>query len=138
MHDDLALLQQGGSVKRQRAAELGLARLKKAALATALLGLLIAAIFSTRQKTPQPLDPLTTGKNVGGYPPTTMRGTRNLEAWNHYKLGWLAALGMAGLQMVDFIAWNPHGILLSLTRVLLLFWPMAVMIAGVMIARKTC
>jgi|SRR2546421_5492047 len=65
-----------------------------------------------------------------------------LEAgWNHVaadSLGWLAALGMAGLQMVDFIAWNPHGILLSLTRVLLLFWPMAVMIAGVMIARKTC
>ena len=65
-----------------------------------------------------------------------------LEAgWNRLaadSLGWLGALGLAGLQMVDFIAWNPHGILLSLTRVLLLCWPMAVMVAGVMIARKTC
>ncbi|PYJ86032.1 MAG: hypothetical protein DME22_06820 [Verrucomicrobia bacterium] len=91
MHDDLALLQQGGSVKHRRTAERRWARFKKAALATSLLGLLVATIFSTKQKTPQPLDPLTTGKNEGGYPPTTMRGTRNLEAWNHYKVGWLAS-----------------------------------------------
>ena len=52
-------------------------------------------------------------------------------------LGWMGALGMAMLQMVDLIAWNPHGILLSLTRVLLLCWPMAVMIAGVVVSRKT-
>ena len=90
MREDLELLRQGRSVKRQRAAESRWARLKKAALATSLLGLLVAVIFSTRYKTPQPLDPLTTGKNVGGYPPTTMRGTRSLEAWNHYKLGWFA------------------------------------------------
>ena len=91
MHDDLALLQQGGSVKRQRAAEWRWLRLKKATIGASLLGLLVAVIVSTHQKT-QPLDPLTTGKNVGGYPPTTMRGTRNLEAWNHYKLGWFANL----------------------------------------------
>ena len=51
-------------------------------------------------------------------------------------LGWVGTLGMAMLRMVDFIAWNPHGILLSLTRVLLLCWPMAVMIAGVLMSRK--
>jgi len=51
-------------------------------------------------------------------------------------LGWMGALGMAMLQMVDLIAWNPNGILLSLTRVLLLCWPMAVMIAGVAVSRK--
>jgi hypothetical protein len=51
-------------------------------------------------------------------------------------LGWLGALGMAMLQMVDFLAWNPNGILLSVARVLLLFWPVAVMAAGVALARK--
>jgi hypothetical protein len=51
-------------------------------------------------------------------------------------LGWMGALGMAALQIVDFIAWNPNGILLSLTRVLLLCWPVAVMIAGVAISRR--
>jgi hypothetical protein len=50
-------------------------------------------------------------------------------------LGWIGAVGMAALQMVDFIAWNPNGILLSLTRVLLLCWPVAVMIAGVAVSR---
>ena len=52
-------------------------------------------------------------------------------------LGWLGALGMAMLQVVDFIAWNPNGILLSLTKVLLLCWPVAVMVAGVVVSRKT-
>jgi hypothetical protein len=51
-------------------------------------------------------------------------------------LGWMGALGMAMLQVVDFVVWNPNGILLSLTRVLLLCWPVAVMIAGVGISRK--
>jgi hypothetical protein len=51
-------------------------------------------------------------------------------------LGWMGALGMAALQIVDFIAWNPNGILLSLTRVLLLCWPVAVMIAGVAVSHK--
>ena len=51
-------------------------------------------------------------------------------------LGWMGALGMATLQMVDFLAFHPNGILLGLTRVLLLCWPMAVMIAGVVISRK--
>jgi hypothetical protein len=51
-------------------------------------------------------------------------------------LGWMGALGMAMLQVVDFIAWNPNGILLSLTRVLLLCWPVAVMIAGVAVSRR--
>ena len=52
-------------------------------------------------------------------------------------LGWLGALGMAMLQMVDFIAWNPNGILLSVTRVLLLCWPVALMMAGLVLSRKT-
>ena len=51
-------------------------------------------------------------------------------------LGWLGALGMAMFQVVDFIAWNPNGILLSLTKVLLLCWPVAVMIAGVVVSRR--
>ena len=51
-------------------------------------------------------------------------------------LGWMGALGMAMLQVVNFVAWNPNGILLSFTRVLLLCWPMAVMIAGVVISRR--
>src|SRR5947207_2231355 len=45
MQADLELLQQGRSVKRHRAAKLGRARLKKVALATSLLGLLVAVIF---------------------------------------------------------------------------------------------
>ena len=52
-------------------------------------------------------------------------------------LGWMGALGMAMLQMVNLIAWNPNGILLSLTKVLLLCWPVAVMIAGVVVSRRT-
>jgi hypothetical protein len=51
-------------------------------------------------------------------------------------LGWLGALGMAMFQVVDFIAWNPNGILLSLTKVLLLCWPVAVMVAGVLVLRR--
>src|SRR5258708_11452290 len=45
-------------------------------------------------------------------------------------LGWIGAVGMAGLQIGDFIAWDPHGIFLGLTRVLLLCWAVAVMIGG--------
>jgi hypothetical protein len=59
--------------------------------------------------------------------------------WSHgaaESLGWIGALGIAMLEMVDFIAWNPNGILLSLTRVLLLCWPVAVMVAGVAVSRK--
>src|SRR5207247_8269842 len=78
------------SVKRKRAVGLRWKRMKKAAVAASLLGLLFTALVSTRLGRPKLLDPLTTGKNVGGYPPTTMRGTRNLEAWNHYKLGYFA------------------------------------------------
>ena len=52
-------------------------------------------------------------------------------------LGWLGALGMAMIQIVDFIAWNPNGILLSAARLLLLFWPVAVMLAGVALSRKS-
>jgi len=52
-------------------------------------------------------------------------------------LGWLGALGLAMLQAVDFIAWNPNGILLSVSRVLLLCWPVAVMMAGVALSRQT-
>jgi len=60
-------------------------------------------------------------------------------AWSHGAagiVGWLGALGMAMLQMVDFVAWNPNGILLSIARVLLLCWPMAVMLAGVALSRR--
>jgi hypothetical protein len=61
------------------------------------------------------------------------------EAWSRpaaESLGWMGALGMAALQMLDFIAWNPHGILLSLTRVLLLCWPVVVMITGVVVSQR--
>ena len=51
-------------------------------------------------------------------------------------LGWLGTLGIAMLQAVDFIAWNPNGILLSVTRLLLLCWPLAVMMAGVLLSRR--
>jgi len=66
-----------------------------------------------------------------------------LEAGNAWSravaesLGWIGALGMAAVQMVDFIAWNPNGILLSLARVLLLCWPVAVMIGGVAVSRSS-
>jgi len=52
-------------------------------------------------------------------------------------LGWMGALGMATLQMVDFLAFHPHGVLLSLTKVLLLCWPVAVMTAGVVFSHKS-
>jgi hypothetical protein len=52
-------------------------------------------------------------------------------------VGWMGALGMAMFRVVDFIAWNPNGILLSVTKVLLLFWPVAVMIAGALVSRGT-
>jgi hypothetical protein len=61
------------------------------------------------------------------------------SALNHgaaESLGWLGALGLAMLRAVDFIAWNPNGILLSVSRVLLLFWPVAVMMAGAVLARR--
>jgi hypothetical protein len=51
-------------------------------------------------------------------------------------LGWLGALGLAMVQAVDFLAWNPNGVLLSAARLLLLFWPVAVMAAGVLLARR--
>lgn len=51
-------------------------------------------------------------------------------------LGWVGTLGLATLRMVDFFAFHPNGILLGLTRVLLLCWPVAVIIAGVVISRK--
>src|SRR5262249_49791769 len=51
-------------------------------------------------------------------------------------LGWLGAVGLAMLQAVDFLAWNPNGILLSAARVLLLCWPVIVMLAGVALSHK--
>lgn len=50
--------------------------------------------------------------------------------------GWPGALAMAALRVAGFVAWNPNGILLSVARVLLLFWPMAVMAAGVVLSRR--
>lgn len=60
-------------------------------------------------------------------------------AWSHRaaeSLGWMGALGIAVLQIVDTVAWNPNGILLSLSRVLLLCWPVAVMVAGIVVSRR--
>lgn len=51
-------------------------------------------------------------------------------------LGWLGALGLAMVEAVDFLAWNPNGILLSAAQVLLLCWPVVVMMAGVALSRK--
>jgi tetratricopeptide (TPR) repeat protein len=82
MHGDLELLRAGRSVKQRHA--------KKAAVAVALGSVLITGLVSLRQSRPQPLDPLTTGKNVGGYPPTAMRGTTNKAAWEQYRLGYFA------------------------------------------------
>lgn len=59
--------------------------------------------------------------------------------WSHAaadSLGWVGTLGLATLQVVHFIAWNPNGILLSVARLLLLCWPMAVMLAGVALSHK--
>jgi len=60
-----------------------------------------------------------------------------LEASAAESLGWLGALGLAMLQMVDFIAWNPNGILLSVARLLLLCWPVALMMAGAAFSRRS-
>ena len=51
-------------------------------------------------------------------------------------LGWLGALGLAIVQAVDFLAWSPNGILLSAARLLLLCWPVVVMMAGAVLARR--
>jgi hypothetical protein len=60
------------------------------------------------------------------------------SAWTHgASLGWLGALGMAMLQVVDFVAWNPNGILLSVARMLLLCWPILVMLTGAALTRKS-
>ena len=78
---------------------------------------------------------------IGGMALFLQLWTLWLEAGNAWSrataesLGWIGALGMAALQMVDFVTWNPNAILLSLTRVLLLCWPVAVMIAGVAVSR---
>ena len=91
MKVDLEMICAGNSVKRRHAAQQHWAWMKKAVLISSAVGAL-AIVWATAPQHPRskPLDPLTTGKNVGGYPPTTMRGTTNREAWNHYKLGWFA------------------------------------------------
>lgn len=61
-------------------------------------------------------------------------------AWSRsaeLSLGWLGELGMATLQMLNFIAWNPNAILLSVARLLLLCWPVAVMLTGVALSRRS-
>ena len=50
-------------------------------------------------------------------------------------LGLVGTVGLALMRVANFIAWNPNGILLTLTRVLLLCWPVAVMLAGVLLSR---
>lgn len=80
---------------------------------------------------------------IGGAALFLQLGTMWLEAGaalggaSEAPIGWLGTLGLATLQMVHFLAFHPHGVLLGLTRVLLLCWPMAVMIAGVAISRGT-
>jgi len=94
MSAELKLVLEGGSVRRKRKLELRLTSVAKVfGVATLALGFM----FFTRLPRGKPLDPLTTGKNVGGYPPTVMRGTRNLQAWNHYKLA-EAALESPGIR----------------------------------------
>ncbi|PYI86313.1 MAG: hypothetical protein DME26_09285, partial [Verrucomicrobia bacterium] len=91
MRADLELIRAGRSVKSRRAAQQCWLWMKKTALIASVAGVLaIVWVTILQHSRPKPLDPLTTGKNVGGYPPTTMRGTTNREAWNHYKLGYFA------------------------------------------------
>jgi serine/threonine protein kinase len=87
---ELELLQRGESVKRKRAVERRWRLVKKIAIAAAVGTLGAIGFVSIRPSRPQPLDPLTTGKNVGGYPPSAMRGTTNKAAWDHYRLGFAA------------------------------------------------
>jgi serine/threonine protein kinase len=90
MHADLELLNAGKSVKQRHSAARRWKFAKKAAIVAAVGTMFVAGVFSLQHSRQQPLDPLTTGKNVGGYPPTAMRGTTNTEAWNHYRLGYHA------------------------------------------------
>jgi tetratricopeptide (TPR) repeat protein len=90
MESDLVLLQRGQSVKRKRAADRRWTFAKKAAIMAAVGTILTIGLVWLRHSRPKALDPLTTGKNVGGYPPTAMRGTTNKEAWDHYRLGYFA------------------------------------------------
>jgi hypothetical protein len=79
---------------------------------------------------------------VGGIGLLAQLGALWLEAgtaWSRgaeESIGWLGALGVAALQMVDYLAWNPNGILLGATRLLLLFCPVMVMMAGVALSHK--
>jgi membrane associated rhomboid family serine protease len=50
--------------------------------------------------------------------------------------GWVGTLGLATLQIVHFFAFHPNGVLLGLARVLLLCWPLAVMLFGIVFSRK--
>src|SRR4030095_15314115 len=59
--------------------------------------------------------------------------------WSHgaaESLGWIGGLGVAQIQVGTFVAGESKWILVSLTRVLLLCWPVAVMVAGVAVSRK--
>jgi tetratricopeptide (TPR) repeat protein len=87
MRADLEILSAGRSVKLRRTIALVSVALKKAALSASLLGVLVTLLVLAKFGHTKSLDPLTTGKNVGGYPPTAMRGTTNVEAWKHYRLG---------------------------------------------------
>jgi tetratricopeptide (TPR) repeat protein len=90
MTSDLKLLCAGRSVKQRHRSNQRRGFAKKATIVAALGALAAIASVSLRSSRPQPLDPLTTGKNVGGYPPTTTRGTTNKEAWDSYRLGYFA------------------------------------------------
>src|SRR5439155_15209913 len=90
MRADLELLQAGKSVQERRAAERRWTFVKKVGIAAAVGTMIVVALIGFRPRRTPSLDPLTTGKNVGGYPPTAMRGTTNKEAWDHYRLGYFA------------------------------------------------
>jgi serine/threonine protein kinase/Tfp pilus assembly protein PilF len=101
---DLALLQEGKSVRHARGKRRLWSRVKQVVAASILLTIAVAmynrfvasGILSLPRSRAEPLNPMTTGKNVGGYPPTLMRGTTNVEAWNYYRLGY-----------ADYRRWTP-------------------------------
>jgi tetratricopeptide (TPR) repeat protein len=90
MQVDLELLCAGKSVKQRHSTARRWKFAKKALTVAAAVAVVATGLVSLRRSRPQPLDPLTTGKNVGGYPPTTIRGTTNKEAWDQYRLGYFA------------------------------------------------
>jgi len=82
MQADLALLQEGKSVKRQRTMQRSLAAVVKVTLVAGAIALIAVGAFRLRQLV---------SKNQfggpGGTPQLEMKGTKNREAWNAYIKG---------------------------------------------------